>query len=238
MANTVIINGKNLADFGAIMTDAKTLSAPNPQYETIEVDGRNGDLLIDRGRYSNYELQITGVLDGMKPADFYNNFVALRGYLMAQSGYVRIEESALPDHYRTGRLMGGIAPNTSGEHYIRAFTLRYWCVPQMWLKSGEIGIDQTAGFKVFNPTMYTARPLIRVYGTGTLTVGTNVITVAAGADSYIDIDSEIYDCYEGTNNRNALVSMAGGFPVFESGETEIQLSGITRVVVTPRWYTL
>ena len=232
MVNDVIINGTPLSDFGAVMVDAKSLCAPNPQYDTVEIDGRNGDLLINRGRYSNYELDLTGVID----RNFHSNFLAMRGYLMAQNSYVRIEESALPEYYRMGRLMGGIAPNTSGEHQIRLFTLKYWCKPQMWLKSGEIAIDETAGFTVYNPTQYTALPLIRVYGSGTLTVGTNAITVDAGA-TYIDIDSDIMDCYEGTTNRNALVHMAE-FPKFEAGATAIAFTGITRVVVTPRWYTL
>ncbi len=234
MLNDVIIDGTPLSDFGALLTDSKSYSAPNPQYETVEIVGRNGDLIVNKDRYSNYELHLNGVIED----EFQNNFLAMRAYLMAKNSYVRIEESELPAYYRMGRLMGGISPNVDGEHQVRTFTLKYWCKPQMWLKSGEIVISESADFTIYNPTQFAAKPLIRVYGDGTLTVGTAIIDIAAGADSYIDIDSEIMDCYEGDTNRNNLVTMSR-WADLPAGATNITMSGnITAVEVTPRWYTL
>ena len=234
MRSNVIIDGKALADFGAVFTDSMSYSAPNPQYETVEIVGRNGDLIVNKDRYSNYEYHLNGVIY----ENFRNNFLSMRAYLMNKNGYVRIEETELPEYYRLGRLMGGISPNTAGEHQTHTFTLRYWCKPELWLKSGEIAISKTEPFTIYNPTYYTAKPLIRVYGYGTLVVGTNTIIIAQGATEYIDIDSEIMDCYEGDYNRNALVTMQA-FPTFESGENAISWSGnISAVEITPRWFTL
>ena len=86
--------------------------------------------------------------------------------------------------------------------------------------------------------MFDAKPLIRVYGVGELGIGSETITITKGATEYIDIDCDIQDCYEGLENRNGLVSLTD-FPTLPSGNTGITLgTGITKVEITPRWWTL
>ena len=96
----------------------------------------------------------------------------------------------------------------------------------------------TASGTISNPTLFEAKPLIRVYGTGKLEVGSETITISKGATEYIDIDCDIQDCYEGSENRNGLVTLTD-FPTLASGDTGIKLgSGITKVEITPRWWTV
>jgi phage-related protein len=52
-----------------------------------------------------------------------------------------------------------------------------------------------SGTTIINPTMYDALPLIRVYGSGTLTIGREKIVIASNSNDYVDIDSDIMDCY-------------------------------------------
>ena len=92
--------------------------------------------------------------------------------------------------------------------------------------------------KIYNPTLFPSKPLIRVYGDGTLTIGSDVITIASTSYSYIDIDSEIMDCFYGTTNVNNKVTFqSNDFPELRPGLTGIAYSGnITKVEITPRWY--
>lgn len=92
---------------------------------------------------------------------------------------------------------------------------------------------------IYNPTLYASKPLIRVTGYGTLTLGNDTITVASG-QTYVDIDSEIMDCYNGTTNKNSKVTFSSGeFPTLKPGVTGVSYSGsITKVEITPRWYRL
>lgn len=92
---------------------------------------------------------------------------------------------------------------------------------------------------IYNPTLYTSRPLIRVTGYGTLTINSDVITIASG-QTYVDIDSEIQDCYYGTTNKNSKVSFqSNSFPVLKPGVNSISYTGnITKVEITPRWYRI
>ena len=90
-----------------------------------------------------------------------------------------------------------------------------------------------------NPTLFTSKPLIRVTGSGTVSIGDNTITIASGY-TYVDIDSEIQDCYCGTQNANSLVTFSNRkFPELQPGVNGISLgTGVTSVQITPRWFRL
>lgn len=94
--------------------------------------------------------------------------------------------------------------------------------------------------KIYNPTLFPSKPLIRVYGEGTLTIGSDVITIASTGNPYTDIDSEIMDCFYGTTNVNNKVTFqSNDFPELRPGLTGIAYSGnITKVEITPRWYRI
>lgn len=93
--------------------------------------------------------------------------------------------------------------------------------------------------QIYNPTLFASKPLIRVTGTGTVGIGDNTITVASGY-TYVDIDSEIQDCYCGTQNANSLVTFSNRkFPELQPGINGISLgTGVTSVQITPRWFRL
>lgn len=70
-------------------------------------------------------------------------------------------------------------------------------------------------------------------------VGENLITLKNDYP-YIDVDSEIQDCYYGNVNANSNVILQNNdFPVLEPGVTGITLgAGIESIEVTPRWFRL
>lgn len=88
-----------------------------------------------------------------------------------------------------------------------------------------------------NPSEFPSNPMLRAYGTGSFTVNDVTVTVA-DCDSYVDIDCELMDCYEGSTNRNGDVSFSTyDFPKLKSGNNDISIvSGITEVEITPRWW--
>ena len=110
----------------------------------------------------------------------------------------------------------------------------------VWSDSGDVTVEVgTNPNMLVNPTLFASKPLIRVTGYGTLTVGSDVVTIAQNF-AYVDIDSEVGDCYHGTDNANASVSFQqNDFPELAPGATGIAYSGhITKVEITPRWWRL
>ena len=201
------------------------------------VPGRDGDLVISNKRYQNVDL----VYHCMIKKDFLSNYQALSAQLLKSPSYHRLEDSFHPDHYRMAVFDSSIEPEMLAHNKHGTFDLKFSCKPQMWLKEGEVPITYTAGTFLTNPTAFTAKPLIRVYGTGEVTVGSRTVRVDNGTYPYVDIDCEMEECYYGANNCNPMVTLKtnNDFPVLAPGNNWVGLgSGISRVVLTPRWWTL
>jgi phage-related protein len=88
---------------------------------------------------------------------------------------------------------------------------------------------------VYNPTLFDAKPLIRVYGKGSITVNGETMEWS-GSSEYVDIDCDIQDCYYMGANMNNYVT--GDFPVLSPGDNVIAFTGSTSVRITPRWWIL
>lgn len=223
-------------NFGAYVTDAGVQDSPKKRYEQVKVQGRNGDLMIDLDTYDNLQLVYPAVI----PENFDVNFAALRAFLLSRKGYQRIEDEFHPNEYRLGIFVDAIKPKVPSLKWeYGTFELEFDCKPQRFLKSGEIELEFTEDADIWNETLFPAKPLLRVYGTGIFGVGTEILQIDE-AGQYTDIDCEAMECYEGTTNRNGAVKLLSGkFPELYAGQNGVVLGeGITKIVVTPRWWTV
>lgn len=232
MIQTLTIGGRNLADFGVYISGEGTYNAPERSITEEIVPGRNGFLIIDNGRYQNIEVNYPAFIIN----DFPRNMSGMRSYLASLRGYTRIEDSYHPDEYRMGALIGGISVQTSGYMNREGrFNLTFSCKPQRFLRSGEYAIPVTTGMKIYNPTLFDAKPIIRIYGNGSVTLNGETMNWS-GPSEYVDIDCDIQDCYYMGTNMNSYVE--GDFPVLSPGENTITFTGSTSVRVTPRWWII
>ena len=221
-------------DFGIYISGSGTFNAPERDIETISVPGRNGDLIVDNGRYKN----ITVSYPAFIREKFKENAAGARLWLAKTTEYKRLEDSYHPEYYRMARFVGPLDfdmrfLNESGE-----CKLSFDCKPQRFLKCGEFPIEIDTEAVIFNPTGVEALPIIRVYGTGTgkLIVGNTIMNID-NIDEYMDIDSDTQNAYKSTQNCNSCVSQ--NFPTLGEGETGISFSGgITKVQIIPRWWAL
>jgi Phage-related protein len=117
-----------------------------------------------------------------------------------------LEDTYNPTIFRLAAFQGPIDFDTELLQVGRT-TLEFDCKPERWLKIGETAITATTDTSITNPTEFNAKPIIRVYGTGTVQVGTGTFTINTEGSSYIDIDCDILDCYEGATNQNSKVSI-------------------------------
>lgn len=229
MRNYFTFGNFDSRDFGVFTIREGVYNAPNRAYSVVSVPGRDGDLMIDQGRMENTDVKYPCLIYRA----FDSNLEGLRSALLSHHGYVRIVDSFHPDEYRLGVFMDelSVIPTTLGDG--GTFDVVFNCKPQRFLISGETAVTGTS---IENPTLFPSKPLIRVTGYGTLTVGHDSVTIAQHSQSYIDIDSDIEDCYCGTANMNQYVSL-DDFPELEPGINGISKdSTITAVEITPRWY--
>lgn len=256
----IFFNGKSLADYGVHVSGDGVFNSPEKDYESVEVPGRNGDLHISNERFKNVDVTYKAFIIGddypsnygednyddarsNKGIDFAARMRSLRAWLLYPNGYARLEDTYHPDEFRRAIFKG---PITTEAQYLQAgeFDLTFNCIPQRFLKSGEFPITISNGSVLFNPTLYTARPNIRVYGKGTLVFTDNndyqtAITVTSNPNAYMDIDSEISDAHYGTTNCNGYIAFSTlDFPTLKPGTTTITYSGFSKIELTPRWWTV
>lgn len=236
MRNYFVFDGNDSRDYGVYISGEGTYNAPAHVYNAIKVPGRNGDLLIDRGNYSNIAL----IYPAFIGTGFDANMTDLRNMLLSAKGYCRLTDTYHPDEFRLAYFQGGIDVEARPQNDAGQFELEFMCKPQRFLLTGETETTITSSTgSISNPTLFESRPLIRVTGYGALTIGSEVITIA-NTYQYVDIDSELQDCYHGTDNANAQVTFqSNNFPVFKPGTTNIAISNtITSLKIIPRWFIL
>ena len=234
MRQILTINGKPLSDFNCFYDGSEWFRKAERMVEMYSVPGRNGDLAIADGRYSNISIPFRCYIKN----DFKNSYSNLLDYLAQfEDNYVRIESSEETDIFRQGVFSSEIQPNMWQFNREGTFSLEFNFKPQKWLKSGEIAINIDGTTSLINPTNFTAFPLFELVGTGTINIGSSILTLANNTSTTF-IDCEIQDCYEDTINRNPDLTITGDFPTLPKGETEISISGFTSVKIYPRWWKL
>lgn len=95
-----------------------------------------------------------------------------------------------------------------------------------------------------NPTAFPSKPLLEVTGVGTFWLGDTLFTITGTAGQTIYIDCETGEAWK---NVGGIITPANGlvtlnrldFPELDPGDTPVMYgTGITKVVVTPRWWII
>ena len=235
MYHRFVYNGKNSRDLGLVLSGEDVWKTAVPDLEFTSIPGRNGDLLINNNRFSNVEITYhVGVKRG-----FPLKYSDLMNFLLSDPGYHRLEDSYHPEHYRLGVAAADADPKPGALNHSGTFDLTFNCKPQMFLRQGERTVTLTENGSIYNPTLFASKPLIRVYGTGEVTIGQNRFQLTEN-NEYTDVDCDLQDAFHGAENRNGnLILSVGDFPELKPGENIIVLGeGITQIEITPRWWCL
>lgn len=227
----ISFDGRSLRDFGVTRALLKNrYEVAEPVVDTEHVDGRNGDILFFNGDYENVDLEYLCICEG----DFDTNFNGFKAWAYNHLGYRRLEDDAYPDEFRLATILKA----TSIAKYRDCFEITFNCKPQKFLRTGETAITYSESGVIFNPTEYKAKPLIKVSGTGKLTIGQTAMTVTKN-DSFMMIDCERMDCYRDTENLNSDIELTtGDFFTIDEGQNAITISTGMSIEIEPRWWRL
>ena len=243
MKNFLIYDGVRSCDYGLYISGSGAFNAPERDVEVIEVSGRNGNLILDNGRYKNIAVSYPAYIS----REFSRYAAATRDWLCSRTGYFRLEDTYNPEYFRLARFSGPMDFETRFQNWGAETNLFFDCKPQRYLKSGEIPVAWDLGYPgILNPTSFPALPLVKItaYGSGSASItfiraetGEYWRIDIAEIDEYIVLDSDLQDAYKGTKNENSKVLLTE-FPVLYPGFTEISISDNISVEITPRWWTL
>ncbi len=194
LLNTLTYAGKNIADFGVFIAGDGAYDSPEKVGETIHIPGRNGAMFLSDGSWENIEVVYPAFIGTMDENNFRTQMGALRAWMMAQGGYNRLEDTYHPDEYRLGIYSAAIETVPTQYNRAGSFELIFNCKPQRFLKSGDEPITLTQNTPIYNPTLFNAKPIIKVVGNGTVTIEPYQFTVTDN-DGELWIDSELMDVY-------------------------------------------
>ena len=234
----IIYNGRSSREFGLEVETFPSYSTPKRSGEKVHIPGRNGDLVIDGGSWENGTRNYV-VAIGSYERDYYEMGNKLSEWLNSSTTYARLEDSYEPEVYRLAIYLNEVSFTNIYNHGGEA-ELAFDCKPQRFLKVGEMPIVLEKTTKIQNPTNFSSLPLIKVYGNGSGTIAIDGIQVSiTEIGGSIAIDSDLQDAYAGSVNKNSMVRVPNGFPIFPKGTSTFTIGGgITKVEVIPRWFTL
>lgn len=271
MVNHFVFGNVDSSDYGVWISGNGIFNKPARRVETFNVPGRNGALTIDEGCYNN----VSVTYDAFIARGFENRFNDFISAMMSQTGYQRLQDTFDGEHYRMAMLSKEMSPKAGAFNRSGKFSLTFDCMPQRFLVSGDDWVDigltsEQYGVKLNNPTNHISLPIIRTVGKGEMTIqcnnapsimhltwGVSVANPSSGSlPSYIDIDSDIEECYyiadaglwnEHYEYWNSVVTISPAsnnryfFPILYPGETTISVNTsnlFSNAQIKPRWWEL
>lgn len=169
----------SLASYNVWISGDEIYDAPERDMEFVSVPGRNGDLLIDNGRWKNIDVTYPAFI----PSSFSSNMNSFRKAICAKTGYQKIVDTHHPNEYRIGAFVNGVQADPTAFAKTGKFNLTFNCKPQRYLTSGDTPIQLLA-----------AR-----LGPGTLRTnyipvnGDLAFTVSCDENDTITVDVDTYD---------------------------------------------
>lgn len=162
--NSFTFAGKNsYTDFGCAIETSKTWAMPVRDVTHIKVPGRNGDVLLDNGRWDNVTVTYRiGVGEGVDEQTATSRYNALRAFLCQQVGYQQLSDTAHPDEYRMASFEGGIQPSVTiyeGRQGHIDMDVSFSCKPQRYVSAGS---TKPENIQFPNETGFTAYPLLLI----------------------------------------------------------------------------
>ena len=216
--NHIIWNGKSSDELGIRILD-KDIPRPSAgdQYDRVQIDGRDGDLLISRRSIPSIRYNLPINLLDVKRADEITHWLRsnLKGDLLMSwdDEYIYKAEYLEPHEITTKLLKLGKAE------------LRFNLHPWKYLASGR---DQVTGTSITNPTKYDSKPTYIITGTGSKDVLVNGELIRLkNMSGSVTIDTE-RDIVTGTEMSNVLTYP---FPKLKIGENTFS----TSITVIPHW---
>jgi predicted phage tail component-like protein len=233
-----IYNNKSSEDFNIKIKTINNLSSPQRSIEKILVPGRNGELILDNGSFENFILTVECYLNC--PSEDKNIISKeIKRWLQSDFSYKKLILSDDLEFYYEAYCDTKLDFEYVSSNF-ESFLISFSCKPFKKKMNDDV-ITITESIVINNPYL-ASNPLIKVVGSGDVTVSiNNQELILKGLEDEIEVDCEFMNAYKKINGDIVLLNnkMYSDFPVLESGENQISFEGnISKIEITPRWVVL
>lgn len=135
--NYFILGGIDSRNYDMVVSCEDAFVMPKRDVDAFEVPGRNGELIVDNGRFQNVEITYQVIIESGF-AEKINGFKKAVGKLR---GYVRLEDTFDIDVYRMASVQDIKISELGMRYNGGVFEIRVNCKPQKFLRVGEAPIQ-------------------------------------------------------------------------------------------------
>ena len=170
VANVFSFGGISSNSYGVVIDGDGDYSAPKRDVEAVTIPGRNGELLLDQGRWENIEVTYNCAIQASTQSEFNESVKDFRNAIVSKIGYQRLMDTYHPSEFRYAAYASGFDKEPEFHGKTAIFEVKFNCMPQRFLMNGEVTQSIASGNTIYNPTPYEAQPLIEVTGYGAINV--------------------------------------------------------------------
>lgn len=213
----------------------RSLPAPTvaPQRQTtVVVPGRHGALHLLENARDEVLLNIDCYLpyeQGVPVSD-------LRTIASWLSGTGQLTLSDQPGVYFEGMILDSLSFQPVIPGFAdRLFSLPVWVKPHAYVSGVSDIVMAVSGAEVVNPYTAESEPVIKVTGSGDITLDVGGIDVELDVDEYITLDCEARLAHKDGTLAGSRVNLSE-WPTLRPGKNVISWTGaVTTVTISPRW---
>lgn len=213
-----------------------SLSIPKRSIQSLPVQGRDGNLIIDNGSYENRLIKIEIQIITSSTKQINHIAEELAYFFQYDMDYKPLTLSEDPTVYFEGICTNNIDIGRTIKT-IGSAQLIFEAKPYKRMLDGDKKISLIANSAIFNPTRYDSRPWIKIIGDGDieLLIGSQKVMLK-GVSTSIIIDSDSMECI-GPNGNSENDKMYSKYPTLTYGENKIskQSGNVSKIEIVPRW---
>ena len=203
---------------------------PTLRVETVKVPGRDGELtLYSIPSYEAIVLECECTVPSVDKISAAAAWLTGSGDLILGNDSTYAYDAQIIDEIRFEKILRG--------HGHRRFVVPFLCHPLKKKASTEADIELTSSGTVANIGHVSSRPLIKIEGSGnvTLAVGSYALTIT-GISTSILIDSDLGIATNAAKTANESYKVSGAWPLLVVGNNAVSWTGtVSKVTITPRW---
>jgi len=215
-----------------------SFASPSRDVSVIQVPGRDGDLIMDNGRFNSVIRSIPCRLEAPEGTDVETLISDINNWLMDDGQLHEFSWDHDPDFKYLARVEGDVVSQRILSRFGNT-TIDFKLHPIKYLRSSLVERQLTQGINVENPFNVDAKPIIRIVRTGsgesdvTIHIGGRPVVLRGLASGCI-IDSATQTITNLNGTVTMFSQMRSPFPVLRPGDNHISFPAGVQVHITPR----
>lgn len=193
--------------------------------ELIEVQGKDGFLTNDLGSYKGIIKTVECTIRDLSNIDYICGWLSGGGEVIFSNEPTKIYKATIKNQIQFNKVI----------REFHSFIIQFECQPHKYSTANDLITLTTSPVNLNNATTVNSKPIIKIYGTGTivLTINSRAIHLS-NVVGYVTIDSDIVDAYKDYTSMNS--NMIGEFPELIVGTNNLAWTGtVSKIEITPNW---